>query len=112
MYSASVTHDSFCVIAEAPKLSKVLAKEVANHGSGRFTIQIASYPTQEEAEKKVSELKGLKFESFATEATIKGHQWYRVNVGMFATIKEAQEHKTLLAEKAKISTAIIQKLNK
>lgn len=98
--------------SESPKLTKILAKEMANHGTGKFTIQIASYPTQEEAEKKVNELKGLKFESFATEATIKGHQWYRVNVGMFATIKEAQEHKVLLAEKAKVATAIIQKLNK
>lgn len=96
----------------APKLSKVLEKTVANQGVGKFTIQIASYPTQEEAEKKVSELKALKFESFATEATIKGHQWYRVNVGMFATIKEAQDHKTLLADRAKISTAIVQKLRK
>lgn len=98
--------------SESPKLSSVLAREVAKNGIGKFTIQIASYPTQEEAEKKVTELKSLKFDSFATEATIKGHQWYRVNVGMFATIKEAQDHKTLLAEKAKVTTAIVQKLNK
>ncbi len=60
----------------------------------------------------MTELKAMKFESFSTETTIKGHQWYRVNVGMFATIKEAQEQKVLLAEKAKVSTAIIQKLKR
>jgi septal ring-binding cell division protein DamX len=89
-----------------------LARELANQGTGNFTIQIASYPSLELAEKKVQELKSLKFDSFTTEALIKGHQWYRVNVGMFATIKEAQEHKTLLAERAKVSSAIIQKLKK
>jgi septal ring-binding cell division protein DamX len=98
--------------AEVPKLTKVLAKEMAANGNGKFTLQIASYSTQEEAEKKVNELKALKFESFSTEATIKGHQWYRVNVGMFATIKEAQEHKSALTERAKVSTAIIQKLKR
>ena len=99
-------------VSTAPKLTKVLAKELSQSQTAKFTIQISSYPSQEEAEKKVTELKAMKFESFSTETTIKGHQWYRVNVGMFATIKEAQEQKVLLAEKAKVSTAIIQKLKR
>lgn len=97
---------------EPIKIPSAVAKEVAKNGSGNFTIQVASYASPEEAEKKVSELKSLKFESFTTAATIKGSLWYRVNVGMFATIKEAQEHKSLLSEKAKINAAIIQKLRK
>jgi septal ring-binding cell division protein DamX len=97
---------------EIPKISKVLAKEVADNGGEKFTIQIASYPSQEEADKKVNELKALKFDSFSTEASIKGHQWYRVNVGVFATIKEAQDQKVVLAERAKISTSFIHKLKK
>lgn len=97
---------------QAQSLTKVLAREMASQKTGNFTIQIASYPSKEEADKKVEELKALKFESFATQANIKGQHWYRVNVGIYATIKEAQESKTLLAERAKVSTAIIQKLKK
>lgn len=98
--------------AEPTKATTILAKELAAQGLGKFTIQIASYPSLEEAEKKVHELRALKFESFATEASIKGHSWYRVNVGMFTTVKEAQAHKNLLAERAKVATAIIQKITK
>jgi cell division protein FtsN len=100
------------VEAPAPKASSVLTKELAAQGLGKFTIQIASYPSLEEAEKKVHELRALKFESFATEASIKGHSWYRVNVGLFTTVKEAQVHKNLLSERAKVATAIIQKITK
>lgn len=97
---------------ENVKLSKVLAREIASKGTAKYTIQVASYSTQEEAVKKVNELKGLKLESFSTETTIKGHQWYRVNVGVFSTIKEAQTKKGQLADQAKINNAIIQKLHK
>lgn len=99
-------------VKEPIKVSPAVAKAVAANGSGNFTIQVASYATPEEAEKRVSELKSLKFEGFTTAATIKGNLWYRVNVGMFATIKEAQDYKSLLTEKAKIKAAIIQKLRK
>ncbi len=36
----------------------------------------------------------------------------RVNVGLFATIKEAQNQKVQLADQAKIVNAIIQKVSK
>lgn len=94
------------------KLNRMLASEMAQKGVGKYTVQIASFSSQEEAEKKVQELKAQKFDSFSTETTVKGHQWYRVNVGLFATIKEAQSQKTQLADQAKIMNAIIQKVSK
>jgi cell division septation protein DedD len=94
------------------KLNRMLASEMAQKGVGKYTVQIASFSSQEEAEKKVQELKAQKFDSFSTETTVKGHQWYRVNVGLFATIKEAQNQKTQLADQAKITKAIIQKVSK
>lgn len=94
------------------KMSRMLASEMAQKGIGKYTVQIAAFSSQEEAEKKVQELKAQKFDSFSTETTIKGHQWYRVNVGLFATIKEAQSQKAQLADQAKITKAIIQKVSK
>lgn len=99
-------------VASNTKLTKVLAREIASQGTAKYTIQVASFPTQEEAEKRVNELKSQKLESFSTETTIKGHQWYRVNVGVFPTIKEAQEKKAQLADQSKITSTIIQKLKK
>jgi cell division protein FtsN len=92
------------------KIPSGLAKEKAASGNAKFTIQIASYPSETEAQKKADELKKLNFEAFYTPATIKGQTWYRVNVGSFATSREAQDHKADLIEKAHISSAIIQKL--
>lgn len=94
------------------KLNRMIASEMAQKGLGNYTIQIASFPSQEEAEKKVKELKALKLDAFSTETNVKGHQWYRVNVGLFATIKEAQAEKTQLADQAKITKTIIQKVSK
>lgn len=99
--------------AETPrKMNRMLASEMAQKGLGKYTIQIASFPSQEEAEKKVKELKALKLDAFSTETNVKGHQWYRVNVGLFATIKEAQTEKTQLADQSKITKTIIQKVSK
>jgi len=94
------------------KMTRMIASEMAQKGIGKYTIQVAAYSSQEEAEKKVKELKSMKLESFSTETTIKGHQWYRVNVGLFATIKEAQSQKALLADQSKITGTIIQKISK
>jgi len=94
------------------KLGRMIASEMSQKGVGKYTVQVAAFSSQEEAEKKVKELKALKLESFSTETTVKGHQWYRVNVGLFATIKEAQNQKVQLADQAKIVNAIIQKVSK
>jgi len=94
------------------KLGRMISSEMAQKGIGKYTVQVAAFSSQEEAEKKVNELKTLKLEAFSTETTVKGHQWYRVNVGVFATIKEAQSQKAQLADQAKITNAIIQKVAK
>jgi septal ring-binding cell division protein DamX len=95
---------------ELAKIPSNVAKEKAATGTSKFTIQIASYPSESEAQKKADELKKLNFEAFYTPATIKGQTWFRVNVGTYATSKEAQEHKTELIEKIHSTSAIIQQL--
>lgn len=63
--------------------------------SGRFTIQVGSYPTLKEARGQVSQLQQLlkeeKDQAFFNEATIKGKgTWYRVYVGGFSSTQEAK----------------------
>ncbi len=56
---------------------------------GYYTVQVASYATEEEAQAKISELRGSGFnEAFVQSySKNKGNQWHRVAIGSF---KEAE----------------------
>jgi cell division septation protein DedD len=95
---------------DTAKHATVLPKDVVASTVGKFTVQIASYSNENEAQTMADELKNKGFAAFFVPANVKGQTWYRVSVGLFATQKEAQDHKSELMEKAKVSTAIIQKI--
>ena len=87
-----------------------LPKDVAAFSVGKFTVQVASYPDEAEAQKHASELKDKGYSAFYVPANIKGKTYYRVSVGQFATQKEAQSYRTEFLGKAKVSSAIVQKI--
>lgn len=87
-----------------------LPKDVARYSVGKFTVQVASYADETEAQKTASDLKEKGYSAFYIPATIKGKTWYRVSVGQFATMKEATSYKSDLMSKAKVNTAIVQKI--
>ncbi|MER3524710.1 MAG: hypothetical protein C4326_11800 [Ignavibacteria bacterium] len=60
-------------------------------GEGRYTVQVSSWTSPEEADRAVARLKNAGFEAYVVEAFVKGRTWYRVRVGRFATTAEAQE---------------------
>ncbi len=98
---------------KAKKVSAVaetLPKDVAQYSVGKYTIQIASFPTEQEAKKKADELKQKGYSAFFIPAHIQGKSWYRVSVGLFSTEKEAKEYRDEFKEKSKIGTTIIQKI--
>jgi cell division protein FtsN len=88
----------------------VLPKNVAASAAGKFTVQVASYPKEDEAQGMASELKNKGFSAFYIPAQIKGQTWYRVSVGLFTTQKEAQAYRDDLLSRAKVSSAIVQKI--
>jgi DedD protein len=75
-----------------------------------FTVQIGSFPTQGEAEKLTKTLQDKGFKTSYIPAKVNGQVWYRVNVGLFGTIKEAQDYKKEFLEKTKMSSAIVQRV--
>lgn len=87
-----------------------LPSTVAQSSLGKYTIQVASFSTEDEAQKRTLGLKDQGFTAFYTPADVAGQTWYRVNVGLYSTQKEALEHKSELMEKAQIASAIIKKL--
>ncbi|MNJ99880.1 rare lipoprotein A [compost metagenome] len=96
--------------AKENRIPSSLPKDVAQFAVGKFTVQVAAYSDEGEAQRMASDLKTKGYSAFYVPANVKGKTWYRVSVGQFATQKEAQSYKGELLNKAKVSTAIVQKI--
>jgi cell division septation protein DedD len=83
---------------------------VGQYSAGKLTVQVGSYAKEEEAQKIAGDLKSKGFSAFYIPANVKGQTWFRVSVGLFATPKEAQDYRTELMSKAKLNTALVQKI--
>lgn len=88
-----------------------LPKDVAQYAVGKFTVQVAAYPVEAEAQKMASDLKNKGYSAFYVPATVKGTTYYRVSVGQFATQKEATTYRGEFLAKSKLSSAIVQKIS-
>lgn len=75
-----------------------------------FTVQIGSFPTQDEAEKMTKALQNKGYKTSFVPAKVNGQFWYRVNVGLFGTIREAQDYKKEFLEKTSLTSAIVQRV--
>jgi cell division protein FtsN len=95
---------------KGPKAPTTLPKEVAASAIGKYTVQVASYPKEEEAQNMSNDLKNKGFSAFYVPAKVKGDTWYRVSVGLFTTQKEAQAYRNDLLARAKVTSAIVQKI--
>lgn len=92
-------------IASVP--AKVNSMTAAN---AQYTVQIGSYPEEAEAKKVSESLVARGYKANTVPADVKGKTWYRVQVGMFRTVAEAQDYKKELMEKNKLTSAIVQKI--
>lgn len=77
-----------------------------------YTVQIGSYATETEASELTKSLQGKGYKTSYIPAKVNGQVWYRVNVGLFGTIKEAQDYKKDFLEKTNLSSAIIQRVQR
>lgn len=77
----------------------------------QFTVQVGSFPTEEEASKLTHSLQTKGYKTTFVPAQVNGKTWYRVNVGLFDSAKEAQDYKKDFLEKTNFSSAIVQKIN-
>ena len=96
--------------SESNRIPSSLPKEVAASSIGKFTIQIASYPDEAEAQKLAEQLKSKKLEAFYVPAKVKGKTFYRVNIGLYSSSKEAKSELDKVAKLTSVSTPIIQKI--
>ncbi len=98
------------VIEEVKPVQRTeVSKKIGGRPTGQFTIQVGSYPVEEEASGEVLRWKEAGYSSFLSVGKIpeKG-TWYRVRIGGFATRKEAEQFlKKLKARDHKVSGLVV-----
>lgn len=100
------------IVREVASISEK-AKSIGTSTNGaKYTVQVGAYPSTTEADKIVNSLKARGYSAAFTQANVNGKTWYRVQVGSFVTLEEAQAQKKDLVEKNHLSSAIIQRINK
>ncbi len=77
-----------------------------------YTVQVASYPKKDEAEKHCAELIQKGFPAFPVAATVNGQTWYRVSIGSFKEVGEAQSYRQQVVSQGAAKTAIVQKIGR
>ncbi len=91
-----------------PSAGPVLAEKPALLPLNGFTIQVALFETQEEAQKEKERIQGLGFPSIVLrEATLEQRLWYFVDLGFFKEKEKAQAYASLLQKKKVISSYMI-----
>ena len=94
----------------APRQPNSVLPSVATSAVGKFTIQVASFASEEEAKTNAAELKEKGWNAFYVPADIKGKTWYRVSVGLFSDMKSASTFRQKFLTETNISSAIVQKI--
>lgn len=87
-----------------------ISEKAKNIGTAVYTVQVGAYPTSMDAEKMTESLKARGYKASSVEALVNGKMYYRVQVGLFDNLQEAQDYKKELMEKNRLSSAFIQKI--
>ena len=98
------------MVAKGPRLPAALPQNVAQYPAGKFTVQVASFSSEDDAKKRAEDLKNKGYSAFYLPAKVNGQSWFRVSVGQFPTENEAKSYRTEFMQKSKIESAIIQKM--
>lgn len=87
-----------------------LPTNVSASSIGKFTIQISSHQSEDQAKAQATDLKSKGFSAFVVPATVKGRQWYRVSVGLFDKMPEAKNYREKFIKESGVSSAIVQQI--
>ena len=100
--------------------SQAIAKQVQDitqSFTGKYTVQIGAFPTETEAQKLTQDLQKKGLSAFFVTAKVADKKdesivktWYRVNVGLFGSEKEAEASKNELMTSKSISSGFVKKL--
>lgn len=77
-----------------------------------YTVQVASYKTEGEAENHSEQLIDKGFPAFPVKAIINGTDWYRVSIGSFKNKKQAIKYQKALTKQAVIKNSYVRKIER
>ena len=89
---------SFQAIDKGIKNTKQAAISTNNSNIKRYTIQIASVPTLDEAKEYQKKLRNDGFDAYTESLTLKDKQFWRIRVGNFTNYNKAKEIEKLLID--------------
>ena len=89
---------SFQAIDKGIKNSKQTVFSNNNSTTKRYTIQIASVPTLDEAKEYQKKIRNNVFDAYTESLTLKDKQFWRIRVGNFTDYNKAKEIEKLLIE--------------
>ncbi len=78
---------------------------------GKYTVQIASFATEDEAKERAAQLRNQGYNSFYVQALVKGNVWYRVSIGLFNTERDAKNYMVDYRKGNSAIQAIVQKIS-
>jgi len=64
---------------------------IATSGTGDYTVQVSAWMTQQKADAEAAKLSAAGYTAFVEDAYVGGGNWYRVRIGRYATMEEAQQ---------------------
>ncbi len=98
---------------------QTVAKNLATSRAGKYTVQVGSFPTEIEASQLTETLKKQGLSAYFVAARVpsknadekeKYKTWYRVSVGLYGDLKEAESTKNQLVTDKKIKSGMVLKL--
>ncbi len=97
---------------EKSKPSTTAEKFPASGPTGRYTVQVGSYPTEEDAKSRVAALRAMGF-PYAYFSTKTFHDakdtWYRVWLGYFPDDSSAKKSGELLQQRGEVKNYLVRK---
>jgi cell division septation protein DedD len=80
----------------------------SNDAGGKFTVQVASFSVESQANERISSLRAAGFDARSTAVEIQGRgKWFRVHVGRFGAREEALKVAAQLREKGAAASSMV-----
>ncbi len=69
---------------------KTVAASLPPTGTGNYSIQVSSWETQAKANGEAAKMTAAGYPAYVVEGNVEGDTWYRVRIGRYATMADAQ----------------------
>ena len=96
--------------SQKDRLPSSLPATLAQSAVGKYTVQVASYIEENDAQAMAEELREKGYSAFYIPTEVRGQTWYRVSVGLFNSQSEAVSYRGRLAREPELGSAFVQRI--